>query len=56
MRTTEQGFDRRMPIIEVEKSGTTMRHYDGGPVTFYQADVWKKIIENAKAGKYDPPL
>jgi hypothetical protein len=55
MQTTEQGIDRRMPIVEVEKGGTTMRCYDGGPVTFYQADVWEKFIENAKAGKYDLP-
>ena len=55
MQKANREDDRRMPIIEVEKGGTTVRHYDGGPVTFYQADVWMRVVENFKAGKYDFP-
>ncbi len=55
MQKTEQVLDRRMPRIEVEKGGTTMRSFEGGPVVFYQADVWIQLVENFKAGMYDFP-
>ncbi len=55
MSQTDKPQDRRMPIIQVEKGGTTLRGHDGGPVIFYQVDVWAAIVENFKAGMYDPP-